>query len=694
MAEDTHGVTGRSADPAVDAVDHLAAAVGTHAWPVARAGAAALLGEADGSASGEAGGSAAERVQAWAAEAERLDGAARDDYLRDSVPAWQDELASALTLRPQRADQARQFADLMHTLLAPPGGTESADSTDSTDTEDEADTAVGARSADSPGATGSVAPQIATATGHGTVNAVQHGNIYHQVVFGRAERKRLSWGAAATVTAVAGTGAALAGTAAARHLTGEEADAAGAGDAPQGPLADPAAPADPTGSLGAPQSPPAPGGEGAFVAPGAGASAPGGGAAGSAAATKATTGVVGKAAAALGVGSGGVSLPALITLVVVVVVSVTTVSVVVNRGDARASCDFAVDGRSAPAALAEAARRTGLTSYRFTVVRGTHHVTGAADPRARSAWFTQRVGDGPAVAGTIERGKVTMPTGTAVPAGADTDLVRSDGAFTDAVDPTAAARMVRSVATAERDGCDFTGTLGAARGKGADRVRTAKLPPRVTGAGIQEDAAAVPALADEPQATASPAPSVSGAPSASAPAPSPSTSPPPSGRGSAPFTARIDSRGRLVRLAVEAAGQPGGRPAVSARYANFGLAVTPSVPPTPSDGARSSAPSSEIAARLDGGWRGTWSVSFVSGSFEARLNVEGERITGRLAVFGTGCDLSGALTGTLKGDRITFGTAGGATSISFTGRVAGDAMKGDFSTACRGAKGTWSATHD
>lgn len=624
MGEGTHdtgearGAGERGSEAAGDAAEHLAAAIGTDAWPVARAGAAALL---DGT-----GGSAAERVQAWAAEAERLDGAERDDFLFGTVPGWERELTSALAAHPQRGGQARQFTEMVRALLA------SSDEAGAPETPETPETGV---------------TQVATATEHGTVNAVQNGNIYHQVVLGRVERpRRMSRGAAGAAAGVAGLGAAGAGIAVARHSLAEEAAEAGAGELPQGPLADPAEPVHPPDVTGGPPSaPPATGGEGAVVAPGAGGPAGGGASVTGGAVAKSASTVIGKAAAVLGVGAGGVGVPAVVTVVTVVVVAVTTVTVVVTRNVERASCDSVVNGRSAPTVLAEAARRTGLTSYRFTVTRGTHRAIGAADPRARSAWFTQQVGEGPAVAGTIERGKVTLPRGTTAPAGTDNGLVRSDGAFSDAVDPTAAARLVQSVSTAKRDGCDFTGRLAGARGRASDGARAVGRP--------------------------------SGGPAGS--------------KRIAPFTARIDTRGRLVRLTVPSVGRPGGSPALTARYSHFGLAVTPSVPPTPSQAA-SSGPDSTDTAQVNGDWDGTWTIGSVTNAFDAKLQVDGDRLTGRLTVLGTGgCNLGGALTGTLNGNRIRFGSVSGTAPISFTGTVHGDSMKGKFATGCQGAAGWWEA---
>ena len=53
-----------------------------------------------------------------------------------------------------------------------------------------------------------------------------------------------------------------------------------------------------------------------------------------------------------------------------------------------------------------AAPKTG-THY---ITRSSHHVTGAADPHSRNAWFTQGLTEGPVGTGTITQGKVSFPT--------------------------------------------------------------------------------------------------------------------------------------------------------------------------------------------------------------------------------------------------------------------------------------------
>lgn len=601
MTEGTQdeGAYGRSADPAVDAAEHLAAAIGTPAWAQARDGMLGLLPGDDPRVG--------ERIEAWAADAARHEGEDLTRYLTESLPVWRGRIEAALADDPERAEEARRFADSVQSLLPTPDG----------------------------GAT----TQIAVASGHGTVNAVQNGNIYYQVVLGLAPRpRRTSLGKAAVVTSAAAAGSAGGGLVAADGLASDAVRDAGIGQAPHAPLADPV-----QASTTAVQT---------ASASGAGTSVPG-----AAVAAKSGTTVLAKAGAAVakavglgGAGAAGVSVPVLATVVTVVAVVTTTVTVFVPRIMNQSSCDAAAEGRSAPGVLAEAARRVELTSFRYDVTRGRHHVSGAADPHTRTAWFRQSLTGGAVTSGTIERGEVVLPGGATAPDGVDPRWVRADGAFTDAVDPAAPARELRSVTQARRKGCTFTGTL-------------APTTEPAASAGSAE-----PAVARSGVGRAGPVAA---------------TSAPAAGPSAVNFTARIDDRGRLVRLTTDAAAD---RPRAAARYWDFGLAVTASVPPSGGP----PAPSSETAT-LAGEWTGGWSVVYASGMFTASLSQDGDRISGDLTVEGAPCSLDGSVSGKLQGNRITFGNVNSERKITFSGSVDGDRMTGTFETDCSGAAGSFSA---
>lgn len=607
MAEGEHHDTayGRSGDPALDAAEHLAAAIGTPAWTDARDRMLGLLPGEDPLVG--------ERIEAWAAEAARLEGEDLTRYLTGSLPEWLQRIDSAISREPGLAEEARRFADSVRALLPEPdGGT----------------------------------PQIATATGHGTVNAVQNGNLYYQVVLGLAPRPRkISRGKAAGFTLAAGAASAGGGLYAADRLTTGAVDRAGTGQLPQAPLADPV-----QASTTAAQT--------AGAAPGATAGAKGASVFAKAAAALTKTVTIG------GAGAAGVGVPAVLIVGTVLVVVITTVTVFVPLVLDRASCGTAAEGRSAAAVLAEAARRVELTSFRYDVTRGRHHVTGAADPQARTAWFRQGLTDGAVTDGTIDGGEVALAAGARTPPGADPRWVRADGAFVDAIDPAAPARELRSVAGARRDGCAFSGTLAPVARPAAARSDTGSAAP----AAARTDTRSV-----APTTARSDAGPV---------APAAATSAPPSAVTGLAFTARIDEQGRLVRLSIEASA---GRLPVTARYWEFGLRVTPSAPQ--SGGASTPAE----RASLTGDWAGNWSTGFGSGTFTATLTQDGERLTGDLTVDGVPCSLDGSLDGTLAGDRITFGSVNSERKISFTGDVEGDTMRGTFETDCHGTSGSWTA---
>ncbi|MFC8783456.1 proline dehydrogenase family protein [Streptomyces nigra] len=601
---------GRSDDPAEDAAEHLAAALGTPAWARARDGMLRLLPQDEPGMD--------ERVEAWAAEAALREGEELTGFLTESLPTWRERIQAVLADDPERAAEARRFADSVRSLLPPPDGTTT---------------------------------QVAVATGHGTVNAVTNGNIYYQVVLGLAPRPRRTTGLGTAVgIAGAGAGASVAGgVLAADHLASEAVKEAATGPAPGGPLADPAQAV---------------------------------GTAAQTAGSASHAGVFAKAAAAVaktvglgGAGAAGVSVPVVVSVVTVAVVVTTTVTVVVRTEQNKASCDAAVGDRTAATVLEEAAERVERTSFRYDVTRGRQHVAGAADPHARTAWFRQGLTGGPVTAGAIDRGKVVLPAGTTTPSGLDPRWVRADGAFLDAVDPAGPARGLRAVAQARRRGCAFEGTLtgGAAPAGPGDSGGTN------TSAGTAGSAAF---RGRGPVAGRVVTVAGTSGPTAKTPGPTDPTSSPATTGSPVKFRARIDERGRLVRLSTEASGD---RPSVTARYWDFGLRVTPSAPP--SDGA----PSPEEKATLTGAWTGTWGTGFGTGGFTADLTQDGNRLSGDLEVHGVPCALDGTVTGTLDGDRITFGSVATSEAISFTGRVDGDTMRGTFKTDCYDASGPWTA---
>ena len=116
MAEGTQddGAFGRSADPAEDAAEHLAAAIGTPAWAEAREGVLGLLPDDEPQVD--------ERIDAWAAVAAGHEGEGLTRYLTDSLPEWRELIARAVADDPERAEEARRFADSVQSLLPSPDG--------------------------------------------------------------------------------------------------------------------------------------------------------------------------------------------------------------------------------------------------------------------------------------------------------------------------------------------------------------------------------------------------------------------------------------------------------------------------------------------------------------------------------------------------------------------------------------------
>jgi len=105
----------------------------------------------------------------------------------------------------------------------------------------------------------------------------------------------------------------------------------------------------------------------------------------------------------------------------------------------------------------------------------------------------------------------------------------------------------------------------------------------------------------------------------------------------------------------------------------------------------SSAPPSTSSAPAAGGLSGSWSGSYsgsYSGTFTLSWTQNGSTLAGTIDLSTSG---RAPLTGTVNGDRITFGTVGSA-AIAYTGTVSGNAMSGSYSIAGgAGGTGSWSA---
>lgn len=124
-------------------------------------------------------------------------------------------------------------------------------------------------------------------------------------------------------------------------------------------------------------------------------------------------------------------------------------------------------------------------------------------------------------------------------------------------------------------------------------------------------------------------------------------------------------------------------PAVSEAPTTEAPSPTPIIDPTPD-------------AELTGTWSGTWTSTNPddgsTGTFEIQWAQAGSNLAGTITVNGTPCLSTGAITGTLAGDAIEFGSIQSQFDVDFTGTVAGEAMSGTYTTTCGPAEGDWEAT--
>lgn len=103
------------------------------------------------------------------------------------------------------------------------------------------------------------------------------------------------------------------------------------------------------------------------------------------------------------------------------------------------------------------------------------------------------------------------------------------------------------------------------------------------------------------------------------------------------------------------------------------------------------------AGQLEGTWTGTYTskkFSSTSGGFTVVFTQSGTELSGTITLE-AGCVTSGTLSGTVTGDTIDFGAVKGqGRTVSFTGSVDGDQMKGtyDSDASCGNDNGTWTAS--
>jgi hypothetical protein len=106
-------------------------------------------------------------------------------------------------------------------------------------------------------------------------------------------------------------------------------------------------------------------------------------------------------------------------------------------------------------------------------------------------------------------------------------------------------------------------------------------------------------------------------------------------------------------------------------------------------------PSTTPLGSLSGTWKGTWTNEepFAAvGTFTLTWAQQGTKLYGALGVDGSNCVTAGNVTGTVNGNRISFGAVEGDVTIEYVGRIVDDnTMEGTYETDCGDASGTWTA---
>jgi hypothetical protein len=121
-----------------------------------------------------------------------------------------------------------------------------------------------------------------------------------------------------------------------------------------------------------------------------------------------------------------------------------------------------------------------------------------------------------------------------------------------------------------------------------------------------------------------------------------------------------------------------------------GTATTPvaTASSTPSEGG--------AAGAMQGPWDGTWtstSTPGANGTFHIEFTQSGDELNGSIAITNTPCITTGTITGSLNGNRITFGAVKGPQTIAYAGTISGTSMSGTYAAPqCDNGIGDWQAT--
>jgi hypothetical protein len=104
------------------------------------------------------------------------------------------------------------------------------------------------------------------------------------------------------------------------------------------------------------------------------------------------------------------------------------------------------------------------------------------------------------------------------------------------------------------------------------------------------------------------------------------------------------------------------------------------------------------ALNLSGTWDGTWqntSPDTATGTFTIIWTQTGANLSGTISINASTCISQASTTGSISGDKITFGAVKGQAAITYDGTVSGnDTIKGAYHAppTCGNAVGTWTAT--
>jgi hypothetical protein len=116
--------------------------------------------------------------------------------------------------------------------------------------------------------------------------------------------------------------------------------------------------------------------------------------------------------------------------------------------------------------------------------------------------------------------------------------------------------------------------------------------------------------------------------------------------------------------------------------------------PTTAPSATPSPTSAGALGSLTGAWKGTWinaTPKTATGTFTLTWAQQGSLVVGAIGVSGSDCLSAGNVSGTVEGDKVSFGAVEGNTTITYVGTVSGTTMSGTYTTACGNSSGTWQA---